>query len=383
MSKIFAENSMMGMMKAFWRRCVASGIGFVHNYRYDLYFRTQVAVIGLQVVFTIFVIVLVGGMFTAFYDDILTSIVQGVMQGLQQDTATSTATQLVENLNYLRNRNLIIIGSIVLIGTSIFGYLIAHLTLAPTRNALDAQKQFIGNIAHELRTPLSIIKTHTEVALFSEKLDPETRHMLESTIEELDRTSDIINNLLSLSAFVRPEQMHFGNVDLGSVAESAVKHLSDLAKRKNIEITMEKNSQCIVWGNASALEQVVMNVLKNAVNYTREGGEPVHITMKPGFEGSIELSVQDHGIGIPEKDLYRIFEPFYRGDSSRSRGAGGSGLGLAIVNELLKAHQGRMTIRSAPKRGTTVLISLPRGKIDRDISDDRYGEVAVDFSKNS
>ncbi len=370
------------MLMGYWKRFAALGTGFARNYRYDPFFRTELNVIGLQVVFTALLILIVVEGVTYLYQDISTELVSGLTNILKAHSVASTS-DIAQNLNDIRVQNLVIMGGLIATGTAIFAYLITRLALAPARNALEAQKQFIGNIAHELRTPLAVIKTNTEVSLIGNNVSDEVRGTLTDTIEELDRISDIINNLLSMNALVRPEKMVFANVDIGAVVDRMKNHLESLIAKKRLELTVTKTDYRTVWGNLTALEQVVMNVLKNAVNYTPSGGK-VKIVIEPDYRGHITVAIEDSGIGIDEKDLKQIFEPFFRADQSRVRVNGGSGLGLAIVSELVKLHQGSITIRSVKDRGTTVLISLPCGRDERKgklKNRNDAAEIAMDYSK--
>jgi signal transduction histidine kinase len=248
---------------------------------------------------------------------------------------------------------------------SVFGYLVTRLALTPTRNALENQKQFVGNIAHELRTPLSIIKTNTEVALLANSISTDMRETLESNVEELNRISGIINNLLSMNLLLRPEKMEFANINLKTIIDRVFHALDGLSKKKNVMLGITGSEYQTVWGNESGVEQILMNVVKNAINYTPAGGS-VTIHVEANFQNEVEVAVTDTGVGIPEKDLAYIFEPFYRGDASRNRqGGAGSGLGLAIVNELVKIHKGSIAIRSSEGTGTSVEIHLPRGRKEK------------------
>jgi signal transduction histidine kinase len=245
---------------------------------------------------------------------------------------------------------------------ALFGYLIARFALRPARQTLQFQKRFIGNVAHEIRTPLAIIKTSTEVALFDPALPKPIRETMEETIVELDRISETINNLLSFDSLTRPRTMVFVPVDLTAVAKTVVGRHQELARSRGIILSSELEEGLFVEGNEIALDQVITNLTKNAINYTpqnKDGSVTVAVQNTPA--GDVALSVIDTGIGIDQKDLYHIFEPFYRADTSRARGigTGSSGLGLAIVNEIIRLHHGTITLRSAIGHGTTIKIVFP------------------------
>jgi signal transduction histidine kinase len=355
----------------------------LNKYRYDPFFHTETNVILLQVAFAVILLGVVGASFSVLYRDISTAIVQGIQQGPSNGSTASLASSIVSQIELIRSQNLWTIVAVIVGTTAVFGYIIARVTLQPARNALTAQKQFIGNVAHELRTPLSVIKTNTEVALFDDGISAELKQMLRSNVEELDRLSEIINNLLSLSALVRPELMEFSSVDLSELASRAASRFTQLIKHNDMQITLRKSPHAAVWGNSTAIEQIVQNLLKNAIQYTPRGGQ-IMITVAPAPLEQIELVIQDSGVGIGRKDLFRIFEPFYRAEQSRNRSQGGTGLGLTIVSELLKLHNGKITIRSAVGRGTTVVILLPAARKSPQVGgselQEGLSEVAVDFS---
>lgn len=337
--------------------------GSADRYRHDIFYRTGWNVVLLQIGFTTLLLVLVAFALSSLYEDVVLNLIRTFTEALTSKTVpVLDGAAIVENLEYTKNRNVVLAGTGVLMLASIFGYLVTRLALTPTRNALESQKQFVGNIAHELRTPLSIIKTNTEVALLNENVSKDMREMLDSNVEELNRISDIINNLLSMNRLIRPEKIAFTNIDLHSIIERVTSALDGFAKRKGIEVAIDEQGQQQVWGNASGVEQIIMNVAKNAINYTPQDGR-IRIAVEPNYQGEVDITISDTGMGIPEKDLIHIFEPFYRGDSSRNRQSGaGSGLGLAIVHELVKLHKGRISIRSAVGQGTAVQITLPAGR---------------------
>lgn len=370
---------------------MALATGFADKYRFDPFFRTEVNIIGLQALFSLCILVIIGVSFLYIYREVSTTFVQEVAGGsiTGVDVATAEAT-LFQKLQDIRNKNLGMLLGGILFATIVFGYIIGRVTLSPARNALRSQKQFIGNIAHELRTPLSIIKTNTEIALLDDAVDRKIKHVLESNVEELNRASEIINNLLSLNSFIRPEQIKFEDVDLGKVIESVMHDLLPLATNKRIAVVVRRASRrgdySTVWGNPTALDQIVRNLIKNSINYTPPGGN-IHVTTEPHGDQYVRLSVEDTGIGIARKDLFRIFEPFYRVDRSRNREhGGGSGLGLAIVSELVKLHHGKIVMRSTPGKGTAAIILFHAGtrtvteepRNGKDIHG--FNEISVDFS---
>ncbi len=339
----------------------------------------------MQVAFALFVLGIVGTFFNLLYHDISTAIVEGIRSAIAGGTVSELGPAIVASIEQIKTQNLWELVIVISLSTALFGYIIAHVTLAPARNALASQKQFIGNIAHEIRTPLSVIKTNTEVALLDSKVTADMRETLNSNIEELDRVSEIINNLLSLSALVKPERIEFSTVDLSHVATETIEKFAPLAKRNEQQVMLRKSPDALIWGNATAVQQIIGNLLKNALTYSPRGGH-VRVTVEPAPGNNIELIIQDTGMGIARKDLFRIFEPFYRADPSRTKGAGGTGLGLAIVSELVKMHQGRITIRSAVGRGTSVSIIFPSVASKQTVGNETtlkegLNEIAVDFTK--
>ncbi len=362
-------------------------IGSVHRYRFDPFFRTEVNVVALQIAFALFILGLVGFVAVQLYNDASNAVAQGINESLlSHSNPLSIGTSVIAELDYTRSRTLLFAGAIIIMVTIVFSYVIARLALAPTRNALESQKRFIGNIAHELRTPLSIIKTNTEVRLLEPDISASARELHKGNLEELDRISETINNLLSLSASIRPERLEFQDVDLGRVVHAVTQKLRNLTESKHLEMEARLSERRAVWGNVVALEQIVMNIVRNAILYTPQGGH-ILVTVEPVYPDFIELTVQDSGAGIARKDLFRIFEPFYRGDPSRKRGEGGSGLGLTIVSELVKLHNGKITVRSAEGRGTVVTVLLPAGRIE--VASKRPGkqsqdinQIEIDFSQN-
>lgn len=332
----------------------------IDRYRFNPYHRTTLLVVGMQTFLGVLKIGLF--LFAIYYiQQHAVDIVNGYFG--QGSAATLAVAGSLESLLF----ETFVFLLAVLVGLNIvFGFLISRFALLPARSSLQFQKRFIGNIAHEIRTPLAIIKTNTEVALFDEKLPKHVRETFTDTIVELDRISETINNLLSFDTLTRPRRVEMRETDLGLIAETCLKRHQALADSRGVVLVADIGEARMVHGNAIALEQVVTNLVKNAVNYTPKDQDG-SVTVRVGASDSskcVELSVKDTGIGIEQKDLYQVFEPFFRGDTSRARGigTGTSGLGLAIVNEIVRLHKGSIDISSTPGVGTEITVTLPEAK---------------------
>ncbi len=335
------------------------------RYRFNPFARTSVQIIALQILLVVVMLVLFAWGIAYTQSSTVASISSHLAEMVNR-SATTTSPDLSESIVAVRNRTLIYVVTALLLISVLIGFLVSRFALRPARQALIFQKRFIGNIAHEIRTPLAIIKTSTEVALFDKNVPAQLRETLEGTIGELDRISETINNLLSFENLTRPGRMKWELVDLGAVTTEVVKRHESFAHSRDIDLLLNVRSHVPLSGNASAIDQVVTNLVKNAINYTPSSsrGRPrnsVTVTVDTNSKGNACIAVADTGIGISQKDLYHIFEPFYRGDTSRARGigTGSSGLGLAIVNEIVRLHHGNITIRSALGNGTTIIISFP------------------------
>jgi signal transduction histidine kinase len=312
------------------------------------------------------------------------TILVNVQELLESENVEGTT--LGEELETTKENTLGWVMLTITLVTIVFGFIISRIILYPARHSLESQKQFISNIAHELRTPLSVLRMNAEIALSEDTTTPRTRKIFRDSIQELDRISEIINNLLSLNTVIRRERIPFENVDLGAVVKKALAKLNELSRKRDTAITIKQSDYAIVWGNAAALEQIALNIIKNAIIYTPESGHIV-ITVEPDYHGNIVFSVEDTGIGIKRADLFRIFEPFYRSDQSRVRSNTGTGLGLTIVSELVKMHRGKIAMRSALDKGTRIIISLPCGQQDKgkprsgNESKEPANEISLDFSR--
>ena len=221
------------------------------------------------------------------------------------------------------------------------------------------RKEFIADVSHELKTPLTSIMGYGETLANSE-YDPVLQEKFLKVINtEAIRMTRLVNDLLTLSKYDN-EQVKWEKVEfnLGNLVKSCLDNLQIEADRKKQKI------ECFVTANVpticadkDGIERVVLNVLSNSIKYTEEGGT---IKIYVGFVyNDAYIKIIDNGIGIPEKDLNRIFERFYRVDKARTRKMGGTGLGLSIAKEILDKNNGRIDIKSKVGKGTEVVITIP------------------------
>ena len=228
------------------------------------------------------------------------------------------------------------------------------------RRAEQTRREFVANVSHELRTPLTNIKSYAEtIVQTGDELPPELRtNFMNVILGETDRMTRIVQDLLTLSRFDSGRmEMDFTRFDFRQSVESVCRAEELDAQRHGHTLTLLPGPTATVHGDRSRIEQVVMNILSNAIKYTPDGGK---ITVRTGLDGeTVWVQVRDTGIGIPEKDLPRLFERFYRVDKARSRESGGTGLGLSIAQEILRLHNGDIQIQSVYGQGTTVTVRLP------------------------
>lgn len=223
----------------------------------------------------------------------------------------------------------------------------------------EARRRFVSDASHELKTPLASIRLLTDSILQSERMDSGTAREFVSDIgEEADRLTRISEKLLTLTRLDAGYRVPAEPVDVKPVVEKVCHMLSPLTQPANVTIETALSDGCVVLANGDDLYQVAFNLIENAVKYNPPGGK-VFVSLSSEGE-NVVLRVEDTGIGIPEEDLPRIFDRFYRVDKARSRAAGGTGLGLSIVRDTVRQHGGTVTASRRQPEGTCFTVTFPR-----------------------
>jgi signal transduction histidine kinase len=234
--------------------------------------------------------------------------------------------------------------------------------LARLQHSFDQQREFLGNAAHELKTPVAVLKSTLQSLLQRPRASEEYRAGLEHSLEDLERLEQLLQWMLRLA---RAEQWAHGAlrrdlqvIDITATCEEAIERVRYLAESRNTKVRLSKNGVVPFRGDPEDLQLVWINLLENAVRYGPEGGL-VEVTVAGGASGPAQIVFEDHGAGIATADLPHVFERFYRGDPSRTRATGGFGLGLAIAKALVEAYGGTITAASTPGKGTRMTVELP------------------------
>ncbi len=279
----------------------------------------------------------------------------------QFDKKIGELDQLIDELNNLKT------GSVL--NKEIYNiteelYLIAKRTMHELSTAKIFKvnrNEFMGNVAHELRTPIFAIQLSLETlldgAINDEKVNVD---FITRAFNQTRRLKELVDDLITISKFetgVKMSRRYFG---ISNTILKTIDELNALAEIKNvsIEFNSSETDDVSVFGDEERLKQVLVNLIDNAIKYTSKNGfVKISLDVK---EKEVIINIEDNGIGIPKKDLPRIFERFYRVDKTRSRDVGGSGLGLSIVKHILEAHSSQIRVESEENKGTRFEFSLKR-----------------------
>lgn len=254
--------------------------------------------------------------------------------------------------------NILLLNICIIAGSGVAGYFLAGRTLTPIKRMIDEQARFVGDASHELKTPLTALRSEIEVYLRSKKPTlSEARQILKSNLEEVIKLQSLSDNLMELALAEKfSSQIVFEKVRFHAIFESAMKSVGPLAKAKKIEI-VNRSGKLLLLGDENTLIQLFTILLDNAIKYSNP---KTTVTIASSVAAQVAtIKVSDHGIGIASNEISHIFDRFYRVSKSRnSQDVPGYGLGLAIAKEIVKLHDGTITVKSSAE-GSIFAVTLP------------------------
>jgi two-component system, OmpR family, phosphate regulon sensor histidine kinase PhoR len=261
----------------------------------------------------------------------------------------------------LIERRYFVVYGVPIIGTNNVwkGVLLVFHDITEIKKLEQMRKDFVANVSHELKTPVTSIKGFTETLMDGAMNNKETLEAFLSIIlKESDRLQTLIQDLLELSKIEQQGfKINIQEIDLYVLLKEVITILARKAQAKNIKLELYcKQNQVFINGDLDRLKQVFINLIANAITYTPPEGDVKVILLEHGE--NVRIHVKDSGVGISKEEIPRIFERFYRVDRDRSRNSGGTGLGLAIVKHLVEAHHGNISVRSKLCEGSEFIIEL-------------------------
>jgi signal transduction histidine kinase len=326
-----------------------------YKYQKNILARTWLNIV---VFHTVFVAVMVG-VFAYLVHTMQIIILNTVHERLDSVLPRGMAGEMTILQTSLDSMNLVY--TFILVGIVFFAFFCAAFAaqkiITPTRDEHTQHKSFISSLAHEMRTPLSVLLTNNEVALYDVH-DAELKKVLDDNIEEVKNITDILNNLLLFNKFNSQASLTFESVETEPIIDSVIKRLAPYAQKHRVSIEQTIHGTSPVHANETALELVLYNLIKNAIIYSKSEGGSVHLTQSITGNQLI-ISVEDTGVGIAESNFKQIFEPFFKVKDTDIQYSGGSGLGLSLVAEVTKLHRGSIHVESSKGVMTRFTLALP------------------------
>ena len=256
---------------------------------------------------------------------------------------------------------LIFLGIIAIVVATIFGHIMAGKAIIPLKQAYEKQKQFAADASHELRTPLAVVMASTDLLLMDNSINnPFLRQIIEDVKSEVKKMSKLVGDLLIVARSDNNAlKVTIKRFDLGEMLNQNVRMMTPLAEKKHIKLSGQNIKSVEINADEQKIKQLILILVDNAIKYTPDGGQ-VTLSLDEIADDKVKFSVQDSGIGIAPEDQDKIFERFYRVDKARSREIGGNGLGLSIATEIVRLHEGKISVESELNVGTKFIVELKK-----------------------
>lgn len=311
----------------------------------------------LTVYYTIVVLVVLFFFNIAVYGLFVKNITSNLeYDGLGQEENANIELQVIDKAQGQLRTVLFTVDGLIIILILVFSYYLSDRTLKPIQISYERQKKFVADSAHELKTPLAVMKTGAEVVLNSND-KKEYENFAKDSLEEINFLSAMVNDLLFLARSDNLRKIELSKFDFGLLARRLITSMRPYAKSKRVTLIDEIQDTFYVNGNKIHFKRLLTNLIKNAVDNNKLNGK-VTVSLKKS-DRQVELKVSDTGTGILKTDLDHIFDRFYKADQARVKQSSGAGLGLSIVREIVKSNKGKIRIKSLPNQGTVVKVFFP------------------------
>ena len=258
---------------------------------------------------------------------------------------------------------LVLISILFLLAAAFAGHLLAGRAIIPIKESFARQREFVADASHELRTPLSIVLTSVEAVQTDDDtvLSPFSTQVLDDMKSEVRRMTKMVSDLLTLArADAGISNIMKEKFDLSALTEQMIRSFHPVADEKGVELRLTSENNIMLSADKERVNQLFVILLDNAIKYTSDGSKvDVAIKVIEGSQPSVNIIVQDQGIGISDADKNLIFDRFYRVDKARSREEGGTGIGLSIAKWIVDAHEGTIKVESTPGCGSSFTVNLP------------------------
>lgn len=278
-------------------------------------------------------------------------------EGSGQEENSKIEAKIIEKAQDQMQTILLTVDGLIIVLVAGLSYYLAGKTLEPIETAYKRQKRFVADCAHELRTPLAVMKTGVEAVLNGRDSKDEYKKLTQDSLEELNHLSVTVDDLLFLARSDDLQKVEFNKFDLANLARKQIELMRPYAQDKAVDLQEDIKGELHMDGNKVYLKRLLSNLVKNAIDYNKPKGT-VKVTLQKDKQQAV-LKVTDTGIGISQEDLKHIFERFYKSDKARVRKSSGAGLGLSIVQEIVALHKGKIDIKSELDKGTEIIVSLP------------------------
>lgn len=312
-----------------------------------------------RVKLTIYYICIMALILLAFSSVLIFTVESKIREGFQgrilitenEQDPFSQASDEIEYIIYM-------IDGILLVIIGFSSYFLAGKTLNPIKKSLESQKKFTADASHDLRTPLAIMTTESEVTLQNKNATTtELRNSIESNLEETKKMTRLVQDLLLISSGDNGSRLNsFSEIDLYNYINKLISKLKLQAEEKSLTINIGEYKKILARVNEDNFQRVILNILQNAIKYTKQGS--INVVLNEESK-KVTITITDTGVGISQKDLPYVFDRFYRAEHSRSDNTS-SGLGLPIAKLIVEEHKGSIEIESEVDGGTSVIIQIPK-----------------------